>query len=72
MVERCCRTDIDAGRRSSPVRALPDSVEIIRFPQMVGTGRYTVPVAFGGMGKPVNSDGFSDHYPIAVKIDEDD
>jgi hypothetical protein len=31
-----------------------------------------VPVAFGGMGKPVNSDGFSDHYPIAVKIHEDD
>jgi hypothetical protein len=31
-----------------------------------------VPIRFGRMGKPVNTDGFSDHYPIAVRVNEDD
>jgi endonuclease/exonuclease/phosphatase family metal-dependent hydrolase len=60
------------ARPGSPLRVVADSVEIVRFPQMVSTGTYPAPVAFGGMGKPVNPDGFSDHYPIAVKVHEDD
>jgi hypothetical protein len=39
---------------------------------MVGTGAYPAPVAFGGMGKPVNEDGFSDHFPITLRIQEAD
>ncbi|MFD5424178.1 endonuclease/exonuclease/phosphatase family protein [Streptomyces sp. NPDC127084] len=55
----------------APLRADPASVHIFTgTPGMVGTGRYPVPVLFGGMGKPVNKDGFSDHYPIAMRIRE--
>ena len=27
---------------------------------------------FGGMGKPVDRDGYSDHFPIGVEVAEDD
>jgi hypothetical protein len=26
------------------------------------------PIPFGGMGKPVNKAGFSDHFPITITI----
>jgi hypothetical protein len=58
--------------RDDPVRANPDSVEVIRLPDMVATGRYPAPVPFGGMGKPVNKAGFSDHFPIAMTVRESD
>jgi hypothetical protein len=47
-------------------------VEIIQLPGMVGTGTYPAPVPFGGMGKPVNTDGYSDHFPIAMTVQEND
>lgn len=46
------------------------SVEIVRFPRMVSTGDYPRPVPFGGMGKPVNENGFSDHFPIGLRVVE--
>ncbi|MFI6013302.1 endonuclease/exonuclease/phosphatase family protein [Streptomyces sp. NPDC051243] len=53
------------------LRAEPGSVHIVTHPQgMVGTGRYPAPVLFGGMGKDVNKDGYSDHYPIAMHVHE--
>jgi hypothetical protein len=30
------------------------------------------PVPFGGMGKLVNTSGFSDHFPIAMQVREAD
>jgi hypothetical protein len=56
----------------SPIRVEPDSVEIIRFAGMFSTGKYRRPIPFGGMGKPVNQDGFSDHFPIGLRVTEDD
>ena len=56
----------------SPMRVIPDSVEIIQFPDMVAAGDYPRPIPFGGMGKDVNENGFSDHFPIAVKVVEQD
>ena len=54
---------------SAPLCAEPDSVQIVtEVPGTVGTGRYPAPVPFGGMGKKINKDGHSDHYPIAVHI----
>lgn len=47
----------------------PDTVEIIRFPEMVGTGTYPVPIRFGRGSNP-NTDGFSDHFPIVVQLRE--
>lgn len=58
--------------KDNPLRADTDSVEIVRLPGMVATGRYPAPVPFGGMGKLVNKDGFSDHFPIAMTVHEAD
>jgi predicted extracellular nuclease len=54
------------AKQTSPIQALPDTVEIIRLTGMVDTGTYPAPVPFGGMGKPVNQNGFSDHFPIGM------
>ena len=59
-------------KAGTSIRALPDTAEIIRFPEMVSGGDYPAPISFGGMGKPINKDGFSDHFPIAVSVQEDD
>jgi predicted extracellular nuclease len=52
------------------IRIVKDSLEIIRFPEMVTKGEYPQPIAYGGLGNPVNPKGFSDHFPIGVKIEE--
>jgi len=31
---------------------------------------YKKPIPFGGMGKPVNPIGFSDHFPVSVVVRE--
>jgi hypothetical protein len=59
-------------KENAPIAAQPDSVEVVRFPEMVSQGDYPKPVPFGGMGKPVNENGFSDHFPIAVTLIEQD
>jgi Endonuclease/Exonuclease/phosphatase family len=58
--------------QASPIRARPDSVEIIRFPGMSAKNTYPAPVPFGGMGGPVNTDGYSDHFPIGMIAHEAD
>jgi hypothetical protein len=57
---------------TSPVRVRPETVQILRFPGMTSSGDYPKPIPFGGMGDPVNTDGFSDHFPIGVVVTEDD
>jgi hypothetical protein len=57
-------------KQNAPIRVLPKSVEILRFPDMVETGKYPKPIRFGGMGKSLNENGFSDHFPIAVTVCE--
>ncbi|HEU0021285.1 MAG TPA: endonuclease/exonuclease/phosphatase family protein [Dehalococcoidia bacterium] len=53
----------------SGIRVVPDSVQIMRFPEMVKPGSYPVPARFGR--KPsLNPEGFSDHYPIGVQLRE--
>ncbi len=59
-------------KANSPIEAMPDSVGIVRFPEMMSKGDYPQPINFGGMGKPVNEKGFSDHFPVAVKVKEED
>jgi hypothetical protein len=58
-------------RQDSPIRAKPETVEILRFPGTF-TGKYKRPKPFGGMGKPVDEDGFSDHFPIGMQVTEAD
>ncbi|WP_017555585.1 endonuclease/exonuclease/phosphatase family protein [Nocardiopsis baichengensis] len=56
--------------RGSPLRALPESVRIVHDPKdMVSTGTYPSPVGFGGMGKPVDTSGYSDHYPVTMDVE---
>jgi hypothetical protein len=59
-------------QENAPIRALPDSVEVVCFPEMVSPRDYPKPVPFGGMGNPINKDGFSDHFPVAVTLIEQD
>ena len=54
----------------SAIRIKPGSVEMIRRPRMVRTGAYPSPIPFGGMGRPVNLAGYSDHSPIACTVTE--
>lgn len=52
---------------SSGVRVVPESVEIIKFPEMVDSGIYGVPRRFGrGAGR--DEDGFSDHFAIGMRL----
>ena len=46
-------------------------MEILRYPDTF-TGSYQEPRPFGGMGKPVDRDGFSDQFPIGMQIIESD
>ncbi len=50
-------------KRNVPIKVLENSVGIVRFPEMVDKGDYPKPIPFGGMSKPVNTSGFSDHFP---------
>ncbi|WP_017624462.1 endonuclease/exonuclease/phosphatase family protein [Nocardiopsis chromatogenes] len=55
--------------RGSALRAVPESVRIVHEPEdMVSTGVYPSPVRFGGAGKPVDPDGYADHFPIAMDV----
>ncbi len=56
--------------QNAPIRVLQDTAAILRFPEMVGAGIYSTPIRFGGMGEPVNRNGFSDHFPVAVIVQE--
>lgn len=57
-------------KTASPFKIVPDSVTIVKFPGMAD--RNGQPIPFGGMGKPVNKNGFSDHFPIEIGIKEAD
>ena len=45
----------------APIKADPATARILKPPAMVNPGVYPKPIPFGGMGKPVNQNGFSDH-----------
>jgi Predicted extracellular nuclease len=59
-------------KQGSPIRVEPETAQIFHIPGQASTGAYPAPIPFGGMGKPVNPDGYSDHYPITVTITEAD
>jgi endonuclease/exonuclease/phosphatase family metal-dependent hydrolase len=43
------------------------SIEIVRLPEMVYSGAYPRPVRFD-RGRSLNVEGFSDHFPISMKL----
>ena len=50
------------------LKANPSTAQILKPPEMVDSGAYTKPIPFGGMGDPVNMNGFSDHFPIIMTV----
>ncbi len=60
------------ARSTADLKVESDSVEIVRVPEMVSTGLYPTPIRFGRPSRPSshNRDGYSDHFPIAVKLRE--
>jgi hypothetical protein len=44
----------------APIKLNPATVQILKQVAMVNPGVYPKPIPFGGMGKPVNQNGFSD------------
>ncbi len=64
--------DKNMVRATAPIQAIPESVTVVRLPGMVSGGTYPKPIPFGGMGNPVNTDGFSDHFPITMQVVEAD
>jgi predicted extracellular nuclease len=56
----------------APIELDPDSVIIeSSFPGLSDpTAIYPQPIRFGGMGKQVDLNGYSDHYPISVRVNE--
>ena len=60
------------AKQTMPIRAKPETLTILRFPGTFSTGKYPRPKPFGGMGKPVDEDGFSDHFPIGMQVTEAD
>ncbi len=54
---------------NSGLKVVDNSVEVIRFKEMIKKGTYPVPLRFG-RGRKMNKKGFSDHYPVAVVIKE--
>ncbi len=54
----------------SSIRAEGETVEILRFPGTFSTRKSPSPNPFGGMGKRVNENGFSDHFPIGMQVTE--
>jgi hypothetical protein len=47
-----------------------DSVKIEMFSEMVADGAYPVPIRFNRPAADLNLDGFSDHYPISMIVQE--
>ncbi|PFG42399.1 Endonuclease/Exonuclease/phosphatase family protein [Isoptericola jiangsuensis] len=54
----------------APLHVVPGSAQVHRHPAMVDTGAYPRPLPFGGMGKPVDEDGYSDHFPVITVLHE--
>ena len=56
---------------AAPIKVKANSANILRYAAMTdkSTG---APRLFGGMGKAVNQNGFSDHFPVEVVLIEDD
>ncbi|GAA0445937.1 endonuclease [Actinoplanes capillaceus] len=62
--------NVNMAGDADPLRVDPASVEVLRFPGTVDTGIYPKPRPFGGMGHDVDVTGFSDHFPIGMRVTE--
>ena len=54
------------------IKADQATVQIFTTPVMINPGLYPTPMPFRGMGRPINEKGFSDHFPITIRVTEVD
>ncbi len=59
-------------RTKAILKQLRESVSVLRFPEMVSRSVYRTPRIFGRPSSRLDRKGFSDHYPIAVMLREDE
>jgi endonuclease/exonuclease/phosphatase family metal-dependent hydrolase len=57
-------------REGAPFRLRPESARIEAFPEMVGRGDYPAPRRFGRPSAGFDPEGFSDHFPISLVLEE--
>lgn len=57
-------------KTDAALKAIPESAKVINFPEMIAKGRYPKPIPFGGMGKKVNQNGYSDHFLVEATLTE--
>jgi hypothetical protein len=50
---------------------MDESVEVVRFQEIV-EGTYRTPKRFGRPSRSMDAEGFSDHFPIGVVVEEND
>lgn len=55
---------------NASIKVKPDSANIIRYQEMMSNDDYKVPVRFGRPSKNLNLEGFSDHFPISLTLEE--
>lgn len=59
---------------NGPFKALEDTVRIEAYPEMTSNSKNAGPIRFGlskgNAGKNVNTDGYSDHFPVSVVVRE--
>lgn len=55
----------------SGFRVVGESVRIEMFDRLASSGDYPAPVRFGRPSEKLNRDGFSDHYPVAMMLQEE-
>ena len=60
------------ARTTADLRVDRESIEVVCFPEMIGGGLYPAPVRFGRPSRPSSHDpdGYSDHFPVAIKLRE--
>jgi len=58
-------------KADAPIKVKPNSANILRYAAMTDKASGG-PRRFGGMGKAVDQNGFSDHFPVEVVLMEDD
>jgi predicted extracellular nuclease len=57
-------------KNNASIQFKTDSVRIEVFPEMISGGDYPDPIPFGRPSEDLNLNGFSDHYPISVVLQE--
>jgi len=57
-------------KTNAPIQCKADSAKVETFPEMISGGDYPDPIPFGRPSDNLNVNGFSDHYPISVVLQE--